>query len=211
MARCGAEMDISDLKLARAHARARDIGSKREQYKQARAAPRSRSAAVADRVKPHRVARVATRALVAKGSLEVQADFPAIVSVGRPASAQGGRRKPAVAAALPPSTSLTDESTASEFDADAISDTETTVSEASNQEVTNADEPADGISESPADIASDFKERRCQMSAVPATSAAPCGIATPAKREDDGWEVVASAELRSPYCRGAIWGWSLLS
>eukprot|EP00445_Apocalathium_hangoei_P049532 CAMPEP_0204035086 /NCGR_PEP_ID=MMETSP0360-20130528/74973_1 /ASSEMBLY_ACC=CAM_ASM_000342 /TAXON_ID=268821 /ORGANISM="Scrippsiella Hangoei, Strain SHTV-5" /LENGTH=105 /DNA_ID=CAMNT_0050980029 /DNA_START=111 /DNA_END=425 /DNA_ORIENTATION=+ len=92
------ECDVLETKMRRAASRARDIHTKREEYACAHSAPRARSTTaspVADRMKPHRLARAAARGLVAKNLVEAGSDMPSIISTkGRSGSA--GWRKPSV-------------------------------------------------------------------------------------------------------------------
>mmetsp|Transcript_8762 Transcript_8762/g.24056 ORF Transcript_8762/g.24056 Transcript_8762/m.24056 type:complete len:862 (+) Transcript_8762:81-2666(+) len=94
--------DVCALKQQRAKSRARDLSAKRAEYqraqtREARSVPRSRSSAPADRVKPHRLARAATRSFVSKGLVQGEADVPSITSMERSTSAHA-RKKPSVAA-----------------------------------------------------------------------------------------------------------------
>eukprot|EP00445_Apocalathium_hangoei_P050275 CAMPEP_0204030406 /NCGR_PEP_ID=MMETSP0360-20130528/58924_1 /ASSEMBLY_ACC=CAM_ASM_000342 /TAXON_ID=268821 /ORGANISM="Scrippsiella Hangoei, Strain SHTV-5" /LENGTH=92 /DNA_ID=CAMNT_0050974479 /DNA_START=27 /DNA_END=301 /DNA_ORIENTATION=+ len=77
------EFDVLETKMRRAASRSTHIHNKREEYARAHSAPRVRSTTaspVADRTKPHRLARVATRGLVAKNLVEAGSDMPSIIS-----------------------------------------------------------------------------------------------------------------------------------
>mmetsp|Transcript_78245 Transcript_78245/g.253053 ORF Transcript_78245/g.253053 Transcript_78245/m.253053 type:complete len:217 (+) Transcript_78245:137-787(+) len=84
--------------MRRAASRRTHIHNRHEEYTRTHSVPRARSATaspVADRMKPHRLARVAKRGLVAKNLVEVGSDMPSIISTkGR--SGSGGWRKPSV-------------------------------------------------------------------------------------------------------------------
>mmetsp|Transcript_28847 Transcript_28847/g.77084 ORF Transcript_28847/g.77084 Transcript_28847/m.77084 type:complete len:217 (+) Transcript_28847:85-735(+) len=84
--------------MRRAASRRTHIHNRREEYTRTHSALRARSTTaspVADRMKPHRLARVARRGLIAKNLVEAGSDMPSIISTkGR--SGSTGWRKPSV-------------------------------------------------------------------------------------------------------------------
>mmetsp|Transcript_20075 Transcript_20075/g.55259 ORF Transcript_20075/g.55259 Transcript_20075/m.55259 type:complete len:303 (-) Transcript_20075:180-1088(-) len=107
MSACQCEIDVAVLKVQRAIRRRRHLRTKRAEYERARTKGVDRGAdalgGAGAKANPHRLARAALRARLAKGILETGADVPVIVSTGgrggvRPAT---HRRGLAVAAVLP--------------------------------------------------------------------------------------------------------------